>query len=279
MSLKSKLKHFLPRPIKNVLKQTYWFVVDTFDAIGGRDKLTPPKSMIFVGDGDYKEIGLEFKKYFIDLAELKPNEKILEVGCGIGRMAVPLTNYISPAGEYHGFDIVKKGIDWCQKKITSRFPNFHFLHSDIQNDFYNSNGKLQAKNYKFPFKDNYFDFVFLTSVFTHMLPDDIENYLSEISRVLKIKGRCLITFFLLNNESNYCIQKGISTQNFNYNAGGYLTIDKNNPESAVAYNEDLIINLFKKYNLLISSSIKYGSWCGRQKFLSYQDILVAEKSA
>ena len=53
----------------------------------------------------------------------------------------------------------------------------------------------------FPCADNSFDLVFLTSVFTHMFAGDVENYLSEISRVLKPGGKCLITWFLLDEVS------------------------------------------------------------------------------
>ena len=41
------------------------------------------------------------------------------------------------------------------------------------------------------------DVAFLTSVFTHMLPEDVEHYLDELARVLKPGGRTLITWFLL----------------------------------------------------------------------------------
>lgn len=46
-----------------------------------------------------------------------------------------------------------------------------------------------------------FDFVFLTSVFTHLLPEDMNNYFSEVVRVLTHARRCLITYFLLTFES------------------------------------------------------------------------------
>ena len=55
--------------------------------------------------------------------------------------------------------------------------------------------------YRFPFADSIFSFVFLTSVFTHMLCEGVEQYLNEIQRVLLPRGRSFITFFLLNEES------------------------------------------------------------------------------
>ena len=276
--MKRHLVKFIPIVIKPALEKIYYFLIDLIDRLRGRDSLIPPKSMIkIVGGGDFEKTGQEFKRYFIELANVQPNDRVLDVGCGCGRMAVPLTNYLSQEGEYWGFDIVKRGIDWCQSRISSKFENFHFQHSDVHNRAYNPNGNIRAKDFQFPFKDDYFDFIFLTSVFTHMLPSDLENYLSEISRVLKQSGRCLITFFLLNEESENLIRAGCSTLDFKYKIGGCLTIDDNNPESAIAYNEDFVKGLFGKYKLKIIQPIHYGSWCKRDTFLSYQDILVATK--
>ena len=241
--------------------------------------MIPPKSLSFVGDGDFTDVGNLFKQYFIDLADLRPDERVLDVGCGIGRMAVPLTDYLSQEGEYWGFDIKKKGIDWCQTNISSQYANFHFQHIDVYNKNYNRKGKLRAEDFRFPFEDGYFDFVFLTSVFTHMLPSDLENYLSEISRVLKPGGRCLITFFILNEESRNLIRSGRTTLDFKYEVEECLTVDDNNPEVAIAYNEDCVKQLFADYQLRISEPIHYGSWCERDTPFSYQDIIIATKAS
>jgi ubiquinone/menaquinone biosynthesis C-methylase UbiE len=239
--------------------------------------MVPPRSLLFVGGGDFVEIGEQFKGYFIDLAGLQPSDRVLDVGCGIGRMAVPLTNYLSPEGEYWGFDIVAEGIDWCNRHISSKFNNFHFFYCDIYNECYNVLSKNLAVDYQFPFRDEYFDFVFLTSVFTHMLPSAMANYLGEISRVLKTGATCFITFFLLNKESSGLIRSGDSTLDFRYEVDGCLTTHKDNPEAAIAYEEGFIERLYSKYGLRISQPIHYGSWCKREDYLSYQDIVVATK--
>jgi ubiquinone/menaquinone biosynthesis C-methylase UbiE len=110
-----------------------------------------------------------------------------------------------------------------------------------------------------------------------MQPQDMENYFCEISRVLKRGGRCLITFFLLNEESFQLINSGKSTLDFKYQLGKYRTQDPYIPEAAICYDEEFILGLYEKYGLKIKQSIHYGSWCGRAKFLSYQDIIIALK--
>jgi SAM-dependent methyltransferase len=234
--------------------------------------------MMFVGDGNFRAIGEEFLRYFTELGKLKPNEDILDVGCGIGRMAVPLTRFLDKDGSYEGFDIVKTGTDWCNNNISRKFPNFRFQHADILNRAYNPKGKLDAAKWRFPYQSGTFDFVFLTSVFTHMLPEAMENYFSEISRVLRRDGRSLITFFLLNAESVELIDQRKSTLDFKYDFGGYRVIDKDVPESAVAYAEHYVRSLYQKHDMMIIEPIYYGSWCGRQDFLSYQDIIVATRT-
>lgn len=257
------------RPLKLMSK-----LVDRFKS---RNSLIPPESVVFVGPGDFVATGNEFKGYFVELAGLQRDERVLDVGCGIGRMAVPLTHYLSSEGEYHGFDIVRYGIKWCRRHISSRFPNFHFDHVDVHNKRYNKRGRLRASEVVFPFAEEYFDFVFLTSVFTHMLPSGVERYLSEIERVLRRGGRCLITFFLLNEESRKFISMGRSSQAFQYELDGCMTVDKGNPEAVIAYDEGRIRGMLAERKLDIVDPIRYGEWCGRETALSYQDILVAVK--
>ena len=275
--MKRSLTRILPKSLKTSLKKLYYLPMDIMDGFKKRDTMIPPRSMIFIGDGDFEKTGNEFKNYFIELGGLQPNAHVLDVGCGIGRMAIPLTNYLSSEGEYWGFDIVKSGIDWCQNHITPKYTNFHFLHSNIYNKQYNPEGEIHAQEYKFPFEDQSFDFVFLTSVFTHMLPSDVEHYTEEIARVLKTGGKCLITFFLLNDESTELIREGNSRLDFRFEMDGFLTTDKSTPEDAIAYQERYIKDLLSKHGVSITKPVHYGSWCGRQTFLGFQDIVVAEK--
>jgi SAM-dependent methyltransferase len=282
-SLKSRLHRYyykVVKPVENFIKKGSHFLPDTLEVLSGkRDRLTPPTWRNFVGSGDFKIIGNEFSRYFVELGGLKSHEKVLEVGCGIGRMAVPLLGYLKKdlGGSYEGFDIVDQGIDWCRKKITSRAPHFHFQCADIYNYGYNPVGKYPAEEYRFPYNNESFDFVFLTSVFTHMLPLAVENYFSEINRVLKPGGRCLITYFLLNQESIKSINAQSSTIDFKHKVEGYRIKDPDVPEAAVAYDENYIQGIYEKNDLQITPPVHYGSWCGRENFLSYQDIVVAVK--
>lgn len=192
-------------------------------------------------------------------------------------MAVPLTDYLGEGGSYDGFDIVNKGIRWCRKEISSRYPSFNFVHANIYNSLYNPNGNIKAIDYTFPYQDNTFDFVFLTSVFTHMLYDDVNHYLKEISRVLKQGGICFSTTFLVTSEARKLIDKGKSIFQFPHKYEDSFIEYPEYPEGIVGYEEHIIRELFKNHMLKIEEPIRFGEWCGRISAFSFQDVIIARK--
>ncbi|MBU1145312.1 MAG: class I SAM-dependent methyltransferase [Firmicutes bacterium] len=282
-----QIKKVVPKPVKSFLRRILFFSLDKIDTLMGiGNSSIPPRRLRFDGPKNtqiFIENGKEFFRYYRDLCEIKSNNKILDVGCGIGRKTIPLVDFLDEEGLYEGLDIIEEGIDWLKKNITKKFPNFNFTHVDVYNLEYNPNGKINASEFVFPYDDETFDLVVLGSVFTHMLPIDIENYISQISRVLKKGGKSLITFFLLDEEAlsliNRANAKAYSGRklDFQYIRENYRTIDENMPELAVAYELPYIVNLYKNNNLLINDPIYYGSWCGRRDYLGNQDMVVATK--
>lgn len=263
--------------INKLKSKIHFFVLDSFDSLtGSRNSMIPPRTMVNINDGDPERIGKEFLNHFTKLGGLKNTDHVLDVGSGYGRMAVPLTDFLQPTSRYEGIEIIQQGVNWCSKKISTKFNNFQFQLINVKNDRYNPKGLVKASDYKFPFEDESFDFIILTSVFTHMLPSDLENYLSEISRVLKKGGKCLITYFLLNESSNKLVKEGKGSFKLQYMYENCKIETVEDPEYVIAYEEQVIKDLYTKYNLSFDAA-HYGNWCGRQNFVDFQDIVVGTK--
>lgn len=239
----------------------------------------PPLSLRDVGPSDFVETGQEFLNYFVELGGLQPGHAVLEIGCGSGRMALPLINFLDPTegGSYVGLDVVAPAINWCQRHIAARHPHFAFQHLDIFNRRYNPGGRMQARTLRVPFPDSSFDFIFLTSVFTHLLPEDSAHYLHECSRLLRPGGRIFSTWLLLNATQAELAAQGQSDINLAHERDGYRIRDQAVPESAVGVDEELVRGFFDRAGLVVDEPIHYGRWSGRVDALSYQDLLLARR--
>jgi len=225
----------------------------------------------------FEASGAEFMGHLRTLAELRPDERVLDIGCGCGQMALHLKQYLDEKGSYVGVDIHGPSIRWCQKEIASRRSNFEFAHIDVRNLAFNPTAKHDAESYQFPYDAHSFDLILLKSVFTHMRPAEIDNYLREVSRLLKSEGRCLATFFLLNEEQARLAREEKNALPFPHGKGVWKYRYEHSPESAVAYDESYIMELLEKHGLTLKAPIYYGHWTGRENGLSFQDILLLAK--
>jgi hypothetical protein len=92
--MKRNLQRSLKRKIVTALQNFCYFLLDVLDGLmGKRDKFTRPRQLIFVGDDDFKKWEDELFKYSIDLGGLKPTQGDINIGCGIGSMAIPLAKF------------------------------------------------------------------------------------------------------------------------------------------------------------------------------------------
>ena len=283
-----RMKSRVPDPLKAALKPAYRGLVDVYDAVRGslldaidaaagrRHPLTPPRRLWWLvthrGAPDFRQSGAEVRALLVENG-LQPTHRVLDVGCGLGRLAAALAEYLTEEGSYEGFDIMPAAIGWC-RHIEARHPNFRFQLVDVQSDRYRPDGRRAASRFEFPYPDASFDFVVLTSVFTHMLPDDMRNYLAEIARVLRPGGRCLITYFLMTPERRKAVETGASALTFRHAGEGYWAELADLPEAALAYDEAEILALFESHDLQVLSRAE-GRWHLTQT--QSQDQLVAQR--
>ena len=108
-------------------------------------------------------------KYSIDLSR-----RTLEWGCASGRVLRHFQNE-ARAGEFWGIDQAAAHIAWCKENLS---PPFKFLTSTAYPHL--------------AFPDNYFNFIFGISVFTHLF-HLLDTWLMELRRILAPGGHAILT--------------------------------------------------------------------------------------
>jgi len=243
----------------------------------GRNRFLPVPSGEdnFVGDGDYLAIGTEFLGHFVELGGLQDRERVLDVGCGIGRMAVPLTQYLDPAvARYVGVDPASAGIQWCTRKIGSVYPNFRFMHLDIANELYNPDGYIQGTEIALPFTNGSFDFAIMTSVVPHLPAEEIAPYFNEISRLLDTGGRLFVSAFVIAPEQGrdatprVVFHRACDGPAWHANARA--------PLAAVAFDDGFLDDALQAAGFEVALK-RFGHWRGGSGAQHYQDFFVAVK--
>jgi SAM-dependent methyltransferase len=189
-------------------------------------------------------------------------------------MALQMRDYLSGEGHYLGMDIDRAAIQWCQTHIAARDERFDFCHVDLGNPRYNPGGALSDARFRFTAPDASVDVILLKSVFTHMKPGGVQNYLSEIARLLRPGGRCLATFFLLNPVQAAWAERGKNALAFEHGVEDWRFVDPDLPEKAIAYREGYVREMLQRSGLTLVAAPYYGTWTGRPDGLSYQDILL-----
>jgi SAM-dependent methyltransferase len=234
----------------------------------------PPEDRMFVGDGDYRAIGAEFLRHAVELGDLRPDARVLDIGCGIGRLAVPLTQYLDPErGSYDGVDPVRSGIEWCTTFVTPAYPNFRFQHLDIRHAIYNPTGAIDGTETTLPFGDAAFDFMVLVSVATHLPAAELARYFDEVARVLAPGGRLMLTAFVMTRNSDPPPKTRDPRLNFTRSgATGEWHADAANPLGAVAVDDGVIEEAADAADLEVRRKT-LGHWRGRPA-AHYQDIFI-----
>ncbi len=241
-------------------------------AFTGRSHWPPYSLRSFVGGADYDAVGHWYVQEFVELGLFHPSGHILDIGCGCGRVAYALASDKAVRNlriQYEGMDVDRASVVWCQRHITPINTSFRFYHADCFNPSYNPSGLVAPATYSFPFPPGTFDFILLTSVFTHMLQEETLHYLSETSRLLAPNGKVYATFFLYQNFDE--ARDGLSRHGgltFPFRFRSAAVARRDYPAHAVAYPEAFIREMALNCGLRVIEPTRYG----------LQDVLLFEKA-
>jgi SAM-dependent methyltransferase len=240
-------------------------------------------------------VGVEWLELAIRYGRLAPSHAVLDIGCGCGRMAGPLTMYLNARGSFRGFDPIKKSIDFAQAHL--RQPNFQFDFVDLNHYLYNPKGAIDSSTYRFPCEDASIDVSLAASIFTHLDLKTAAHYLRETRRVLRPGGRALYSLLAMADDMpvpeggiTRPLGKGDGAGLFrflNRGAGFYTHCDefgkpKNHfmPDPVgdpVAFDLQAFNTLVTDAGLTVDAYLP-GGWCGREYRHGYQDMFVLRKA-
>jgi SAM-dependent methyltransferase len=268
-------------PTDSLPRQVINTAIDCLSPFINSGELMPPFSMRrFVGESrfdvrgrDFKATGDHFLQKLTADAGLTSASRVLDLGSGCGRIAIPLTGVLRE-GFYRGLDVSKQLVRWCQRKVTPRYPAFQFIHADLRTELYNPHGKVVADTYTVPFPVKHFDLVVATSVFTHLPPRAIEHYLQECSRVLSAGGHLFATFFLI--ESGTRSPDGGLNFAHEFEEGSRV-LHPGSPQKAIAIRTDWVVAAASQAGLEANLPVRWSLWTGRHDGYSGQDVIIFTK--
>jgi ubiquinone/menaquinone biosynthesis C-methylase UbiE len=133
------------------------------------------RAMQLAVGGQFESLGKMMLWLLIDEG-LKPEDCLIDIGCGSGRLSHALIDYLK--GNYLGTDIVSDLLEHARTLCANR--------SDWRFELVNSIAIPAARESA--------DMVCAFSVFTHLLHEDAYRYLLEVHRVLRPGGKFVFSF-------------------------------------------------------------------------------------
>jgi|SRR6185369_9785560 len=180
--IRSAVKTVIPKPQRDWLRDklttlrvkndTYEHLYETYARELQADQV--------VGHGDFDFIG-RTQLALLEKEGLQPQHTLLDLGCGIGRLAVHvIPNLVG--GSYIGIDIAETMLKRAKAKIAQAVPNPPCSVTWI---------KQTTPEFNLP--ENSVDMMIAISVFTHMEAEDSYRYLKAALGVVKPGGRFIFS--------------------------------------------------------------------------------------
>lgn len=198
--------------------------------------LVPPPELLAVRGGSpdptaFWNRGRELFRAVLN-AGLSAGDRVLDLGCGCGQLALPLLSYLDRTGGYDGVDARADGLEWASDAIAVNYPNFRFVEWDVRHPVDRPRGRAQPHRAKLPFAAKTFDFAVAAGASGRLLPRGWRATVEELNRVLKVGGRCVLTMDLVNADQ--------PDPRYPFVAEACAVRDDVRPEQGVAHDRDAV---------------------------------------
>ena len=272
MAARADTRQIVSRRVKRPLKAATRPVVRRID--NARDRRhgvpVPPWSLRAQVPGDFRAVGRAFLGYMVDLGGLRPDDRLLDIGCRAGRMTIPLTGYLGPDGTYDAVDEWPEGTAWCQQVITARYPNFRFRQLSMGGPPPVA-GAAEATRpaatdapapapEPLPYADATFDFVTLGAIL-QLTPETFDSYLAEAARVVRPGGPTSA-----HRSCGTTAADGIGQREPDRSGAGHRRAPGRGPPPARTFGWTI-------------AAVHRGAWNGYEPSSSHQDLVIARKAA
>ena len=235
-----------------------------------------------IGGGDPEKVASGIVSVLSDYIELAGKRSVLDVGCGCGRIATALTQYLGGSTEYVGVDILPGLVAFGRRYITPRFPQFRFLLLDEDNktyDWWREKGSVMDLTQLSDARpEASVDLAISVSLFTHLDYEAAVTILAAIGRMLASQGQAFITFFVVDDEARRGIAGGQTGFRFAHRTpSGELFAEKpDDPTYAVGYSVEKLDQLIRSAGLRREQWIR-GYWSQGNSGQTFQDAVVLRK--
>ena len=242
----------------------------------------------WVGGSDPEAVGEACKGILDRYLPINTNSRLLDFGCGVGRVLLSVLKHQPEVSRIAGFDIMPQVISFCDAYIASTFPQTTFELIQGSNDHYDqfiaAAGASAPKSHTL-LQSQYgsaFTGAYAFSVFTHVEVVDFRSLLLLLSNLLEPGGMLLFTAFLLTPFSRHSIEHGTTRFPLSQSAieahGNILIGNPADRLGFIAFDLALVEQMVFEAGLIVTH-IEHGSWVDGQFSASLQDVIVCRRPA
>ena len=191
----------------------------------------------------YESFQIDYEEYYLKsresaqwilsfLKKYNPNSpyNILDWGCGPGRIIRHLPGFLDEKSRVFGTDYNAASIDWCKTNLPEIDFNLNTLEAEL------------------PYDDDFFDYIYGISIFTHLSEKMHYEWMAELYRLLKPGGIMMLTL-----HGDAFIPKLSAGELAEYNNGNIVVrgnVKEGHRTFAAFHPKEFTAKLFNQFDIL-----------------------------